>query len=448
MGDRSDEEDDMTDAFSREAWRQRALKVLKALPDAEQLELLELAAPSMPAYDASSDELELDNEQADAAYLLCNAPIGIITGGPGRGKTRTLQAALPHMGKSVALCAPSGKAARRMAELTGHPAGTVHRLLGLQPDREACTYYRGNPLPFDVVVVDEASTLDNALCARLLDACDVARTRVFFIGDVDQLPSVGPGQVLQDLIESGAVPVVRLVTMHRSAAESWICRMAPEILEGRIDLTQCPDFIHYECDETLVTSTVTIAKALVEQHGRDEVQVVVPMNVGDVGATVLNPALQAAINPGYGASFSAGKAKIRAGDSVVVISNDYDRSVFNGETGRVLTIDEGEGGVVVDFIDREISYTKTEAAEFLRLSYALSVHKMQGSEVGWLVLAIHEKHGPLLSRKLLYTAVTRAKRGVVIVGQRSAILRAVQVEDTTRRITTLRERIESLQAEP
>lgn len=444
MGDRSHEEDGVTDdAFSREDWRQRALKVLNALPEATQLELLEL---SVPSYDAPSEALELDNEQADAAYLLCNAPIGIITGGPGRGKTRTLQAALPHMGRSIALCAPSGKAARRMAELTGHPAGTVHRLLGLQPEKEACTYYRGNPLPYDVVVVDEASTLDNALCARLLDACDVARTRVFFIGDVDQLPSVGPGQVLQDLIESGAVPVVRLVTMHRSAAESWICRMAPEILEGRIDLTQCADFHHYECDETLIESTVTIAKALVDRHGREEVQVVVPMNVGDVGATVLNPALQAAINPGYGPSFSAGKAKIRANDSVVVTSNDYDRSVFNGETGIVLSVDEGRGNVVVDFTDRQVTYTKTEAAEFLRLSYALSVHKMQGSEIGWLVLALHEKHGPLLSRKLLYTAVTRAKRGVIIVGQRSAILRAVQVEDTTRRVTALRERIESLQA--
>jgi exodeoxyribonuclease V alpha subunit len=406
---------------------------------AAKVEQLEFKLPN--------DDFVLDPEQVDAVYVLTYARVAVITGGPGRGKTKTLQAALPFMGKNVALCAPSGKAARRMAELTRHPASTVHRLLGLQPERDACSYHRGNPLPYDVVVVDEASTLDTFLAAKLLDACDVTRTRVIFIGDVDQLPSVGPGQVLLDLIESGVVPVVRLETMHRSAAESWVCRMAPEILEGRIDLTNCTDFEHIEVDEDLVEQTVYIASELAKLYGREEVQVIAPMNVGSYGTTVLNLALQAALNPGDGPSFGAGKGRIRIHDVVVVTSNDYDRAVFNGETGRILEVTEGRDGiVVVDFDDRQVTYTKSEASEYLRLAYALSVHKMQGSEIGWVVLALHEQHGPLLSRKMLYTAVTRAKKGVYIVGQRSAVQRAVMLEDTTRRVTTLRQRLCKLQA--
>lgn len=362
--------------------------------------------------------------------------------------TRTLQAALPYLGRDVALCAPSGKAARRMAELTQHPAGTIHRLLGLQPERDTCTYHRGNPLPYDCVVVDEASTLDTFLCAKLLEACDPARTRVFFVGDVDQLPSVGPGQVLYDLIEADVVPVVRLKTMHRSAAESWVCRMAPEILEGRIDLMPTENFQLVEADDDLVDKTVQAAAYLCDQYGRDNVQVVVPMNVGDYGAKVLNLALQAAINYSDGPHFTGGGAKIHANDDVVVTANDYDKAVFNGETGRIINIDGTRGGLVlVDLGDREVSFTKTQASELLRLSYALTVHKMQGSEVAWVILALHEAHGPLLSRKLLYTAVTRARTGVIIVGQESAIFRAVSVADSTARQTTLQARLQQLRDE-
>lgn len=404
-------------------------------------------APATRNDDSALADITLDYEQSDAVYVLQHCKVGVITGGPGRGKTRCLQAALPYLGKNVALCAPSGKAARRMAELTGHPAGTVHRLLGLQPERNSCTYHRGNPLPHDVVVVDEASTLETWLCAKLLEACDVTRTRLFFIGDVDQLPSVGPGQVLYDLIAADVVPVVRLKTMHRSAAESWVCRMAPEILEGRIDLSPSTNFEMIEAESDLVEKVVGVAAELADRYGREEVQVVVPMNVGHYGAKVLNEALQSVLNfqAAEGASFSAGGAKIRAGDDVVAISNDYDRAVFNGETGRVLEVVAGKDGLVtVDFVDRQITYKKSEASDYLRLSYALSVHKMQGSEVGWVVLALHESHGPLLSRKLLYTAITRAKVGVVIVGQRSAVLRAVSLEDNTKRVTTLRTRLECL----
>lgn len=383
-----------------------------------------------------------DLRQLDAIYILCHARVGIITGGPGRGKTAVLKAALPYMGKNVALCAPTGKAARRMAELTRHPSQTVHRLLGLQPETNHCTYHRGNPLPYDVVIVDEFSTLDSYLCSKLLQACDVDRTRVIFIGDADQLPSVGPGQVLLDLIQADTIPVVRLETMHRAAAESWVCRMAPEILEGHIDLAPCDDFEMVEADEDLVEITVDLTRQLAAKHGRDEVQVICPMNVGSYGTGVLNPALQEVLNPGDGPSFGSSKASVRANDSIVITSNDYDRAVFNGETGRVKEVAEGKDGtVIVDLEDRLVTYPRSSASEYIRLAYALSVHKMQGSECDWVVLALHEQHGPLLSRKMLYTAVTRAKRGVFIVGQASAVHRAVMLEDTTRRLTTLQDRI-------
>ena len=385
--------------------------------------------------------LTLDSEQCDAVYMLSACRVGVITGGPGRGKSWCLQAALPLLGRSVALCAPSGKAARRMSELTRHPASTVHKLLGLRPEIEGATYHRGNPLPFDVVVVDEASTLDVFLLRQLLDACDVERTRVFFVGDVDQLPSVGPGAVLSDLIGADAVPVVRLVTMHRSAAESWVCRMAPEILQGRIDLTNCDNFQFIEADGDLVEQTENAVSYLASKYGREAVQCIVPMNVGDYGTKVLNTALQEVINPHGQDVFSAGGARIRVGDDVVAIVNDYERVVFNGECGRITGVEDGT--IMVDFYDRQVEYDSRGAGENLRLSYALTVHKMQGSEIPWVVLALHESHGPMLSRKLLYTAVTRARVGVVIVGQRSAVLRSVQLEDTTRRITTLRQRLEA-----
>lgn len=389
-----------------------------------------------------TEEIVLDPEQMDALYLLCYARIGIITGGPGTGKTRTLRSAIPFIGKSLALCAPSGKAARRMAELTGCEASTVHRLLGLKPDKERGAFHRGNPLPYDVVVVDEASTLDTGLAAKLLDACDVSRTRVVFVGDVDQLPSVGPGQVLHDLIESGLLPVVRLKTVHRSAQESWVYRNAPEILDGAIDLEPRPDFRLVEADDNLVERTVEVVRQLIGKYGRDAVQTIVPMNVGDYGAAELNRSLQKVINPQDGASYGAGKARAFAGDDVVVISNDYDKAVFNGETGRVEVVEwDRNGKVIINFDGRRVVYTKSEAGEFTRLSYALTVHKMQGSEISWVVLAMHESHGPMLSRKLLYTAVTRAKDGVMIVGQASAVRRCLHLEDTTRRYTLLKKRL-------
>jgi exodeoxyribonuclease V alpha subunit len=405
-----------------------------------------------------SEQLELDDaasgwvwdaDQSEAIWMLAHCRAGVVTGGPGKGKTACLLAALPYLG-DVALCAPSGKAARRMAELTRSPASTVHRLLGLTPDAPRGAFHAGNPLPYDTVVIDEASTLDVSLGSLLLEACDVERTRVFFIGDVDQLPSVGPGQVLHDIIESKRLPVIRLKTMHRAAAKSWVCRMAPEILKGRIDLQECEDFEMVDAEEDLVESTVDVAKQLIAKYGRENVQVVTPMNVGEFGTAKLNPALQEVINPFDGSAyFVGGGMKLHAGDDVVCINNDYDRAVFNGETGRVVYVGEGRDGIVqVDYVDRVITYpTRSEAASALRASYALSVHKMQGSECAWIVLALNDQHGPLLSRKLLYTAVTRAKVGVVLVGQRSAVYKACGLADATVRRTFLRQRIEELALE-
>lgn len=388
-------------------------------------------------------ELELDYDQADAVYLLYDAPVGVVTGGPGRGKTRCVQAALPLLrGQQVALCAPTGKAAKRMAELTHHPASTVHRMLGLQPGNSHVAYHRGNPLPYDLVIVDEASTLDNEIAGKLFDACDPERTRVILIGDVDQLPSVGAGQILNDFIESGRVPVVRLKTMHRAAEESWVCQAAPGILEGYLDLKPAKGFVFKEADEDLIEKVVATA-LMMKKEDFGEYQVIVPMNVGDYGANILNASLQLALNSDNGPSFSAGSFRIRRRDPVVAISNDYERAVFNGETGVVTFVDPmHKGEVLVDFGDREVSYSKADAGQQLRLSYALSVHKMQGSEARMVVVPIHEAHSPTLCRKLLYTAITRAKEAVVLIGQKSAVQRALSIRDLVHRTTTLCDRIE------
>lgn len=386
-----------------------------------------------------------DTDQTDAVVCMAYFRCAVITGSPGTGKSATLRKALPLLeGKRIALVAPTGKAARRMAEVTGYQAGTIHKMLGLKPKSRRPQYGPGNPLPYDVIFIDEASMVDNDLMGMVFAACDISRTRVILIGDVNQLPSVGPGQVLHDLIESNTVPVVRLHTVHRAAADSWICRVAPEILKGRFDWTEGPGFRFIETEDVLETCSDVTAR-LVATHGSDDVQVIVPMNVGEYGTRSLNVALQTRLNPGGDSpSFTGGPGtRIRAGDRVVQMTNDYDRAIFNGELGVVTKVEgRGDGSVTADFVDRdEASYSKTEAAENLKLAYALTVHRFQGSEIKWVVLVLHEEHGPMLTRRLLYTAVTRAKEGVVIIGQRSAVLRALLTQDREQRYTTLRKRI-------
>lgn len=408
----------------------------------------------------TDEQITLDHTQLDAVDLILNERIGVITGGPGTGKTTILKEALRQlpMNKQVICCAPTGKAAKRIMEVTGSPAGTVHRLLGAQREGDHWTFaYDGVRafLPFDVVFVDESSMLDSVLAAALMRAVNPHRTRVFFIGDANQLPSVGPGQVFADLIDSGRVPVVRLDTVHRAAGESWVCENAPRILEGDIDAEPRQDFRFYQRldPEKLLVQTVKLVTKTLPAAGVEDVQVLSPMNAGVIGVEPFNNRIQFALNPAkreydrtpepsWTVRANGGtEYHIRARDRVIATSNDYDLMLFNGESGTVLNIDVKNKVMTVDFDGREVELNK-EQARTLRLAYALTVHKSQGSEWDWVVVVCHSTHDRMWSRQLLYTAVTRAKKGVMLVGDRAGIQIALGNNAPRHRYTSLLTRLE------
>ena len=363
---------------------------------------------------------------------------GIITGGPGTGKTTILREFLRRLppGYStlpVHLLAPTGKAARRIAEVTGYSAWTVHRwVIKAELDRPA------------LIVIDEASMLDVATVHLLLQAL-VPGCRLVFMGDIDQLPSVGAGNVLADLIASNAVPLVRLERVYRSEDTAWVTEAAQLIRKGQFNFTQGSGF--KLMSPTLLLQGVVDAVCAERESGTD-VLVLVPQNVGMCGAAALNQALQERLNPEDDDSFSVqagddARHYIKARDRVIAINNDYERMVFNGETGVVLNVaGRGRGSVTVRFDSGEThDYSKTEASDNLRLAYALTVHKAQGSEASTVVLVASMQHAYMLSRRLFYTAVTRAKHRVVIVGSKDAVRHAVSNTPEEHRVTTLKERI-------
>jgi len=350
----------------------------------------------------------------------------------------------------VSLLAPTGKAARRLAEVTGAEAQTIHRALGVKPndtDNWEFEYNAANPLGVGVVIVDETSMVDVEIASALLQTLRRG-TRVFFVGDADQLPSVGPGQFFRDLIDSGVVPVVRLEHVHRAAAKSWVCRMAPEIREGRIDISPVEDFEFVE-----VKDSTRVLPCLVEYmknyRGRlSGVQVLIPQNAGPLGVEVANVELQNVFNP-KDREFqirTRGKKgtayKMREADRVICIKNDYTRSVFNGDSGVVSAVTHNTMVVAFD-TGSVVDYTYEDAQAFLRLSYAVTIHKYQGSEQSDIVVVCHDLHHYMWTRRLLYTAVTRARRKVHIIGTRSAIKSALRNTSDHKRCTTLRARLQN-----
>jgi exodeoxyribonuclease V alpha subunit len=373
--------------------------------------------------------------------LLDEAKVVVLTGGPGTGKTtilRGLTACLADLGLKLAEAAPTGRAARRMAEATGHEAKTLHRLLEWNP--KGGTFDRGprNPLEADVIVVDEVSMVDVELFAALLEAARPA-ARLLFVGDPDQLPSVGPGTVLADLIELGrggmrGLAVVRLTEIFRQAEASMIVRGAHDLLAGREPRTgeRGEDADLFMVERSEPADCLAVIKELVSERiprrfGLDpvnDIQVLTPMHKGLLGATSLNDELQALLNPGEGGVEHRGRF-FRTGDKIMQVRNNYDLDVFNGDIGRVVAADPGEGRLLVRFFDRDARY---EAADLdqLQLAYACSVHKSQGSEYPAVVIPIHTQHYVLLQRKLLYTAITRGKRLVVLVGTKRALGIAVR----------------------
>lgn len=393
--------------------------------------------------------LVLAESQRAAVRLALASKVLVITGGPGVGKTTIVNAILRILAARNArllLCAPTGRAAKRMAEATGRDARTIHRLLEVDPSTGGFRRGADTPLEAELVVVDEASMVDVSLMHALVRAIpdDAA---LLVVGDVDQLPSVGPGQVLADLIESGAVPVVRLTEVFRQAAASRIITAAHAINAGRMPDLRRPEgdsdfyFVPADDPETAVDRVVEIvARRIPARFGLDpvrDVQVLCPMNRGGLGARSLNVALQAALNPEPPTRIERFGHAYAPGDKIMQVENDYDREVYNGDIGTVAAVDPEAQELTATFDDRTVTYGFGEL-DALVPAYATTIHKSQGSEYPAVVLPVTTTHYPMLQRNLLYTGITRGKRLVVLVGERKAVAIAVRNVGGRRRWTRLR----------
>jgi exodeoxyribonuclease V alpha subunit len=391
----------------------------------------------------------LAESQRAALRLALNSKVLVITGGPGVGKTTLINAILKVLaakGVEIALAAPTGRAAKRLSESTGREAKTIHRLLEVDPRTGSFKRNEERPLACDLLVIDETSMVDVPLMHALLRAVpdDAA---LILVGDVDQLPSVGPGQVLADVIDSGAVPVVRLTEVFRQAAESRIIANAHRINAGRMpDWARDPesDFHFVSCrdPENGVAKIVEIVKDRIPaRFGLDpirDIQVLCPMNRGGLGARSLNLELQRVLNlPDENAVQRFGWT-FGVGDKVMQVENDYDKEVYNGDLGFARAIDAEAGEVMVEFDGRQVAYGFGELDELV-LAYATTIHKAQGSEYPAVVIPLTTQHYPMLRRNLLYTGVTRGRRLVVVVGQRRAVGIAIRGGQSLRRWSKLRE---------
>ena len=410
--------------------------------------------PALIADAAAATGAPLTAQQQQAIHTALTHKVSILTGGPGTGKTTTLRAlihVLQREGHTFALASPTGRAAKRLAEATGHPARTIHRMLGYSP-AEGFAHDEDAPLPVDFVVVDEVSMLDGFLAYSLFRAID-PRSHLLLVGDVDQLPSVGAGDVLRDMIASGTVPVTRLDTIFRQAAGSLIISNAHRINQGQMPLflDEANDFFLFNLGDDpdrVAEMVVDVVKNRIPSRfgldPLDDVQVIVPMYRGRAGVSSLNQELQAALNPkGRPAERILGGRVFRVGDKVLQTSNNYDKEVFNGDVGRIRAMDFTNQEMTVQFDDRQVVYDFTEAPDLMH-AYAISVHRSQGSEYPAVVMPIITSHYMLLQRNLLYTAVTRAKKLVVLVGSKKAIAIAVKNDAVSRRYTALATRLSEM----
>ena len=420
--------------------------------------------------------LTLSPSQREAVITALRNKVSIITGGPGVGKTTVLNSILQIIGARgvhMQLCSPTGRAAKRLSESTGLPAKTIHRLLDFDPRTGAFKRDRSQPLQADLVVIDEASMVDIALMNQLLRAVP-DRCGLLIVGDVDQLPSVGPGAVLADIIASERLPTVRLTEIFRQAASSQIIVNAHRINRGAMpqpapqpapqpppDPPQAreasgpygPVAMPIRSDFYLVRAETPeeiqdkLMRVVCERIPRAfkldpvrDVQVLAPANRGSLGARALNQLLQQRLNPGSGEGITRFGWTYAPGDKVIQTVNNYDKDVFNGDIGRIAAVDAEQGLVLIDFDGREVEYELHELDE-VALAYAVTVHKSQGSEYPAVVIPLSTQHYKGLSRNLLYTAVTRGKKLVVLIGQPKALAIAVKNVQLQRRLTNLAHRL-------
>jgi exodeoxyribonuclease V alpha subunit len=401
--------------------------------------------------------LELSPAQRQAVHLALAHPLMVLTGGPGTGKTTVtnlIVQALEARGLTVSLASPTGRAAKRLAEVTGRSAQTLHRLLRFDPSRQAFAADHANPLDCDVIIVDEASMLDLHLAHALFDAAP-DHAKLILVGDADQLPSVGPGSVLADLIATPGIVVCHLDQVFRQAAASLIVLNAHEINQGRMPrLEDARSYREHDCvfidaqgaEETAQRTVQAAARSLPRLgYPAAGIQVLAPMHRGPAGVAALNEQLQAAVNAAgpAKAEVSRGGRTFRVGDRVMQTVNDHDRQVYNGDTGSITAVNADEKLLTVDFGDGPVEYGQDDLDE-LQIAYAVSVHKSQGSEFAAVVIALDMSHYMMLQRNLLYTAMTRARRLCVLVGDKRAIARAVRNDQSDNRYGLLRARLLAL----
>jgi helicase, recD/traA family len=395
--------------------------------------------------------IEYDEVQAQGIQQAVTAKVMVLTGGPGTGKTTTtlgIIRVLQIMGLRILLAAPTGRAAKRMTETTGMEAKTIHRLLEFKPP-EGYQKNENSPLDGDVLIVDESSMIDIILMNSLLKAIP-PHMKLILVGDIDQLPSVGAGNVLRDIIDSEQFPVIRLTKIFRQAQTSRIVMNAHRINAGEfpnLSNGRNTDFFYIEAEEPEIAAEkiVELVKHRLPKYchvSPSEIQVLSPMQRGIVGAANLNILLQEAINPSDKCLYRAGRS-FRQNDKVMQIRNNYDKEVFNGDIGVVSMIDFENRNLTVLFENRAVEYDVTELDELVQ-AYAITIHKSQGSEYPVVVMPVMMTHFVMLQRNLIYTGITRAKKMLVLIGTKKAVSYAVKHVTVTQRNTKLKERLQSI----